>query len=143
VELLTLLLEKGAKVNQPAAEHMGATALQFAAIGGHIEIACRLLDHGADVNAPRSRTFGRKAMEGAAERGQIDTLQLLLNNGAHTHGPGRGQFVRSVKLAEDRGHFATAEFLRSSCGWTEEDRACYDCERFDEEEHLGLCYSDR
>jgi ankyrin repeat protein len=140
VELLILLLDRGANVNQPAAEHLRAPALQFAAVGGHIEVACRLLNYGADVNAPRLQEFGRTEMEGmAAERGHIDRLQLMLSNGAQTDGPGWGQFIRSVKLAESNGHLATARFLKSSCGWTEEDETSYDCERFDEDEYLGLC----
>ncbi|KAJ5363503.1 ankyrin repeat-containing domain protein [Penicillium cataractarum] len=139
LELLALLLTSGADVNHPPATHMGATALQFAATEGRLEIVCLLLDHGANVNASGSQTFGRTALEGAAERGHIDTLQVILSNGAQIDGLGRVQYVRSVKLAESNGHFATARLLRESGGWTEADRTRYDYERFDEEEHLGPC----
>ncbi|KAJ5733025.1 ankyrin repeat-containing domain protein [Penicillium manginii] len=135
-ELLTLLLDHGADVNHPPATNMGATALQFAASEGQIEIVCHLLDIGADVNAPRSQIFGRTAMEGAAERGHLDILQLIINNGAQTDGLGRGQLIRSVKLAENNGHFATARLLKSTCGWSEADKARCSLERFDEQEHL-------
>lgn len=80
--LVNLLVEKGANVNAPPFEHHGATALQFAAIGGFLGLAKTLLTHGADVNAPPAKIDGQTALEEAAEYGRIDMLQLLLNSGA-------------------------------------------------------------
>ncbi|KAJ6037306.1 ankyrin [Penicillium herquei] len=134
IELVKMLLESGAEVNHPPAAHSGATALQYAAIEGHLDVVGLLLDCGADPNASGSWSFGRTALEGAAEGGHIDTMQFLLNRGASVDGPFRVQFVRSVKLAEMKGHLAAGAFLRASCGWTQADQDCYEHQRFDEEE---------
>ncbi|KAJ5712867.1 uncharacterized protein N7483_010048 [Penicillium malachiteum] len=137
VELIRLLLENGAEVNHLPAAHSGATALQYAAIEGHLDVVGLLLDCGADPNASGSWSFGRTALEGAAEGGHIDTLQLLLNRGASVNGPSRVQFVRSVKLAEMKGHLAAGSFLKASCEWTQADQAFYEHQRFDEEEQFS------
>jgi ankyrin repeat protein len=51
MDIVYLLLEHGADVNAPPHNRYGATALQFAAIGGYAGIAFLLLQKGADVNA--------------------------------------------------------------------------------------------
>ena len=51
IDIVHLLLEHGADVNAPPHYRYGATALQFAAIGGYTGIALLLLEKGADVNA--------------------------------------------------------------------------------------------
>lgn len=134
IELVDTLLTAGADVNQGPALEGGATALQFASIRGYIGIARRLLDEGADIDAPRSLYFGRTALEGAAGSGRIDTLHLLLVEGASVHGTGRKQYVRAIKLAESRTHYAAAELLRDFGGWDEEDARQQESELFDFEE---------
>ncbi|KAK3384028.1 ankyrin repeat-containing domain protein [Lasiosphaeria ovina] len=121
LELVDMLLKRGADVNGPPAPSRGATALQFAASRGYLSIATRLLDAGANVNAPKAEREGRTALMGAAEHGRIDMLHLLLNRGANVHGSDRTQFVEAVFLAEQRGRRATAGFLKSHGGWTESD----------------------
>lgn len=138
IELMEILMSAGADVNQKAAWDRGATALQFAAIKGYIGIARKLLDAGADINAARSRYYGRTALEGAAEHGRLDMLQLLLNEGASVEGPGRRQYIRAIKLAEERTHYAAAVLLRKAGGWFESDIHQYKQEIFDREEERFL-----
>ncbi|KAH9232068.1 hypothetical protein K456DRAFT_1784249, partial [Colletotrichum gloeosporioides 23] len=122
IGLIQQLIEYGADINEPPYAPLGSTSLQIAASCGFFGIARRLLELGADPNAsgaesPRSRT----AIETAAENGRLDIVQLLLNSGTETSGRGRRQFVRSVALAERRGHHAIVRLLKSHAGWTEAD----------------------
>ncbi|KAG6354519.1 hypothetical protein INS49_004536 [Diaporthe citri] len=123
--LTTLLIERGACINAPAAEDSGATALQLACIHGYLAISLRLLELGADVNARGARKNGRTALEGAAEHGRIDTVQLLLNHGACTDGLHRAQYIKAVVHAEQNQHFAAAGLLKEHREWTAEDEECY------------------
>ncbi|KAK3365827.1 ankyrin repeat-containing domain protein [Lasiosphaeria ovina] len=86
LDMMQILLEAGANINAPASGCFGATALQIAAIKGHLGIAKQLLDLGADPNARRAASNGRTALEGAAEHGRIDMIELLLQHGAKTTG---------------------------------------------------------
>ncbi len=114
LELVEVLLEYGADVNAPPAREFGATALQFAAIGGYAGIAHLLLEKGADVNAEPAEIEGRTALEGAAEHGRIDMVQLLRNAGADiSESGGQGQYERALRRAWDNGHHATAKRLQS------------------------------
>lgn len=77
-ELLGLLLERGASVNQ-CSEFFGSNALYYATESGNCEIAQLLIDNGADV------IWGNKEEKPlfiAALNGHYDILQLLLNHGA-------------------------------------------------------------
>lgn len=78
--MVEYLLTKGAEINAPAAVNNGVTALQAAAINGHLRIAQILLEHGADIDAAASPDNGRTAIDGAAEFGRLDMVQLLLDN---------------------------------------------------------------
>ena len=84
------------------------TALQAAAIGGHLGIAHILLEAGANACAPPAEVYGRTALEGAAEHGRLDVLQLLLNAGARRD---RQSVVRAAELATENGHLAVARVL--------------------------------
>ncbi|EYE99308.1 uncharacterized protein EURHEDRAFT_423592, partial [Aspergillus ruber CBS 135680] len=50
VELVDILLQAGADVNQRPAKYRGATALQLTAIGGYIRVARKLLNRGASTS---------------------------------------------------------------------------------------------
>jgi ankyrin repeat protein len=104
-------LDSGADINMPPFDRYGATALQFAAIGGYIGIAQLLIQRGADVNAPSARIGGRTALEGAAEHGRIDMLQLLLSAGAQITGTGIKQYNRARELALENHHRAAFRLL--------------------------------
>lgn len=72
-------LSAGAKVDQP--DTTGATALQWAALGGHDHIVKLLIDAGADVNVAESSS-GMSPLHGAARWNRLTSARLLLANGA-------------------------------------------------------------
>lgn len=111
--LIEVLLEAGANINAPAAFKCGLTALQGAAICGHLNIALRFLELGADVNAAPAVIDGRTALDGAAEHGRLDMVQLLLKAGAEGDPSAENRFDRAVELARENGHFAVARLLES------------------------------
>ncbi|KAF8539188.1 ankyrin repeat-containing domain protein [Trichophaea hybrida] len=82
IELVRILLAKGADVNTPALYIKGRTALQAAAENGNIELVQILLASGADVNAPAAVDCGRTALQSAAERGYVELVRILLLAGA-------------------------------------------------------------
>jgi ankyrin repeat protein len=116
LELVEFLLGNGADVNAEAGIDGGLTALQGAAIRGHLKIALLLLDAGADVNADPAEKDGRMALDGAAEHGRLDMVQLLLNANAKSEEEGEPGYGTAVELAEENGHFAVAELLKSHSG---------------------------
>ena len=72
-------LSTGANVDQP--DKTGATALHWAALGGHDHIIRQLLDAKADVNAAEAGS-GMTPLHGVARWNRITTAKLLLANGA-------------------------------------------------------------
>ncbi|KAF6515501.1 hypothetical protein HZS61_005407 [Fusarium oxysporum f. sp. conglutinans] len=121
-EMIECLLKAGADVNLLPALENGATALQFAAINGHLGIAKRLLEMGALINAPGAALEGgRTALEGAAEMGRIDMIKFLLCQGVLTTGPGRLQYIKSIEYAAEEGHEAAERLLRDVRDWFPED----------------------
>ncbi|KAK2472788.1 hypothetical protein H9L39_14963 [Fusarium oxysporum f. sp. albedinis] len=122
IDIALYLLENGAKVNAPPAFYQGATALQFASIGGYLGFARHLLQLGARINVRGAHVRGRSALEGAAENGRLDMLALLVYHGAVTTGRGRQQLINSVAYAQGRAHNTAAEWLQETCGWTEADQ---------------------
>ncbi len=80
--VVRLLLERGANVR--AREGLlGATALIFACLAGHLEIARDLLHHGAEINARTND--GRTALLEASFAGHRKIVQMLLDRGAHVN----------------------------------------------------------
>ncbi|KAI1124379.1 ankyrin repeat-containing domain protein [Nemania abortiva] len=125
-DVVEVLLSYGAAVNPPTQLDQGATALQYAAIHGDLNLARILIDRGADINAPPAKSHGRTALEGAAEWGNIDMVQFLLGSGAELEGKMRAHFVRSVRLARDNGHSALADSIIMQSGpWTPNDELLY------------------
>lgn len=121
LEVIELLLSKGARINAPAALHRGVTTLQAASIKGYLGIARKLLELGADCNAPAAPYHGRTALEGAAEHGRIEMIHMLLNQGVKTEGKESRQYYRAIKFAHKQCHYAAANLLRGHRGWTDED----------------------
>ncbi|OCK80314.1 ankyrin [Lepidopterella palustris CBS 459.81] len=111
--LIEFLLAYGADVNADAGIDGGLTALQGAAIQGHMKLALLLLDAGADVNGDPAPIEGRTALDGAAEHGRLDMVQFLLNAKAMGDKEGKSRYDRAVGLAEENGHFAVVELLKS------------------------------
>jgi ankyrin repeat protein len=63
VQLLRLLIDRGADINAPPFAVRGRTALQAAALSGNMEMLRLLYDHGADINGPIALTDGITALE--------------------------------------------------------------------------------
>ncbi|KAH8657367.1 ankyrin repeat-containing domain protein, partial [Ilyonectria robusta] len=110
LEVIHLLLCEGADVNAPPAKKGGVTALQGAAIQGHMEIARLLLAHGALINALPALEEGRTAVEGAAEHGRMEMVRFLFSEGALPD-PFLG-FSRAIELAEKECHLGIVKYLR-------------------------------
>ena len=77
-ELFRHYLRREPKVNSRGSGR--ASALQFAAYGGHETIARLLIRHGVDVNAKDG--FRDTALHAAAGGGYTDIVRLLLEHGA-------------------------------------------------------------
>lgn len=103
--------QQGADCNAPASDSKGVTALQAAAIGGHLPIAVMLLKAGANINAPAAEISGRGALEAAAEHGRLDIVSLLLENETDIDGL-ESRCESAAKLAERNGHIFIARMLR-------------------------------
>ncbi|KAL1848520.1 hypothetical protein Daus18300_013573 [Diaporthe australafricana] len=123
MDLVTLLVNAGAKVNAPAAMDSGATALQIASIQGFIPMVEYLISQSADPHAAGAAKHGRTALQGAAEHGRKDVVDLLLAHGASTAYQHREQVVKAVLYAEKSGQSVIARILRESFlpYWSSED----------------------
>ncbi|SCO42943.1 uncharacterized protein FFMR_07103 [Fusarium fujikuroi] len=139
VDVAVYLFGKIANINAPPAFEGGATALQFAAIGGHIGLARQLIEVGARINARGSGKHGRSALEGAAEHGRLDMLALLVHHGAVTTGPGRQQLINSVAFAQQRAHITAADWLKKNCGWCDENQRQLEFVDADADYPVGEC----
>ncbi|KAI1127294.1 ankyrin [Nemania abortiva] len=130
LEIVRLLISRGAQANAPAANnhlsYHGATALQFATVSGYLEIARMIIEAGGDCNAPAAETCGRTALEGAAEHGRLDMLKYLLECGTRTEGAFCRQYFRAIKFAEEETHYAAAQLLRDHRVWSGEDHEIFD-----------------
>lgn len=78
VELVNLLLDRGAKIN--AATQDGWTALHFACLRGDEGLVQLLLDRDADVSM--TTTSGVSALSIATSEGDREIVELLLDRGA-------------------------------------------------------------
>ena len=78
VESVTLLLDRGAKIN--ATTQDGWTALHFACLWGDEGLVQLLLDRGADVSI--TTTAGVSALSIATFEGNRNIIELLLDRGA-------------------------------------------------------------
>jgi ankyrin repeat protein len=80
-QMVQFFIENNAIVDAEPA-YGGGTALQLAAMSGHVGIATLLIERGADVNHPPARGPGRTAFEAAAEWCRPDVMYLLVQHGA-------------------------------------------------------------
>jgi hypothetical protein len=109
------VLAEGADVNKVGAN--GFSALTWASIGNHLEIATVLLEHGADVNKPTNQ-LGMTPMSAACALGYLALTQLLSSYGAAR----TFTIDRTKWTAEERatftGHPDITAWLVTSCKWT-------------------------
>ncbi|KAI1133687.1 hypothetical protein F5Y10DRAFT_283959 [Nemania abortiva] len=96
LDLVRLLVQRGADVNQPPKEFRGRTALQAACEGElldtdeysiNTDVVRFLIDKGADINAPPAPFGGVTALQAAAMRGNFEIVLLLLDQGADINAP--------------------------------------------------------
>ncbi|KAI1333039.1 hypothetical protein F5Y16DRAFT_354651 [Xylariaceae sp. FL0255] len=126
LDLVRLLVQRGADVNAPARGHRGMTALQAACSSGCISkrahdimmtIVRFLVKKGADINAfpPLDHTgqrSGYTAFQSAAKSGDIETASFLLDHGADINAPGAGPFGGcALDLAVREGRVDMTKFL--------------------------------
>ena len=96
MEVVRLLLDKGANVNIQGGEY--GSALQAAATSWRdsVEVVWLLLDKGASVNI-QGGTYGN-ALQAAAWRGNVELVRLLLDKGAGVHVQG-GEYGTALQAA--------------------------------------------
>ncbi|MGH0165406.1 UNVERIFIED_CONTAM: hypothetical protein FKN15_048721 [Acipenser sinensis] len=75
VEMVNLLLEKGANIN--AFDKKDRRALHWAAYMGHLEVVSLLINHGAEISCKDKR--GYTPLHAAASNGQLGVVKHLLN----------------------------------------------------------------
>ena len=109
-EIVKLLLDQDADVNQSAKNALLVQPLHAAVSNGDAKIVELLLRHGANVNARQQNGF--TPLHGAAGAGRMDLVKILLDHGADvkaTSDDGK----TGADLAEARGHAETAAGLRA------------------------------
>ncbi len=84
IEIVKLLIKKGAKVNAKFERYDDVTALMLAAESGHLEVVKALIKGGADVDVRTAN--GDTALIAAVAKGHVDIIKLLLKEGADVNG---------------------------------------------------------
>ncbi|KAH8176418.1 ankyrin repeats (3 copies) domain-containing protein [Sarocladium implicatum] len=151
--MIRALLDEGPDVSANAGRHQGGTALQYAAIHNHLDLARELISRGSlkDINAHRSPFEGRTALEGASEHGRLDMVDFLLSYGAKTSGSGQRQYLRAIKFAKSENHIAVLKLLKNHRQWTKQDETRWkedeelmeeDCPETDDDYPVSECSDD-
>jgi CheY-like chemotaxis protein len=91
------LLDKKADLNLSC--RLGKTALHYAAIGGHIDVAELLISRGARTSA--RDTENRDPLADAVEAGLSDMAQFLLRHGARIEGKSGGKSYLHIAVDHD------------------------------------------
>ncbi len=118
LELVRLLLEKGAQVNHQGKG--GSTALHRAANEAKADVVRLLLQHGADPNITNAKneTPLHRAISGQGNRENIEVIKLLVQSRAKLNIPNH-EGVTPVRLAAIRGAREAYDFLLAVAGGTE------------------------
>jgi ankyrin repeat protein len=106
IEVVKLLLEKGADVNKH--NEGGETPLHYAARHGHVKVMEILLDHGADPT--KKGTGCGTPMQWAGSRGQIRAIKMLMRYGVSINQPGSGD-TTALHEAAEHDHPDAVRFL--------------------------------
>ena len=85
MEMVKLLVERGADINAKYRSDEGMTALMYAVFNNNFEAVELLLKHGADINAKDDH--GRTPLMLAVNCGQLKMIKLLLDFGANINTP--------------------------------------------------------
>jgi ankyrin repeat protein len=106
IEVVKLLLEKGADVNKH--NEGGETPLHYAARHGHVKVMEILLDHGADPT--KKGTGCGTPMQWAGRGGQIGAIKVLMRYGVSVNQRGSGDGT-ALHEAVNHDHPDTVRFL--------------------------------
>jgi ankyrin repeat protein len=107
-EVVQLLLDSGAAVNQHSQNTMRVAPLHSAVAIGSIELVKILLDHGAQIDAPQQN--GITALHAAAHHGNTELVQLLLKQGADSSLQ-TSEGKTALDFAKEDGHQDIIQFL--------------------------------
>jgi len=118
-DLVTFLLERGAKVEHEIRNENLFTALTGAVAEGHLQVAKLLLDLGANVNHRYAE--GSMPLITAAANGDADMVQLLLAHGADPNAA-NDEGKRAIDVAAERGHGVVVMLLRNRTAAVTVDR---------------------
>ena len=108
LEIVNLLLGRGAEVNVVSRNDMAVRPLHSAAAGRHLAVAQVLLAHGADVHAKSHG--GWTALHSAADHGQIEFIRTLLEHGARPD-VRNDEGLSPLDLARRGAHSEVADLL--------------------------------
>lgn len=107
-EIVQLLLNNGARVDETGENKIHGTALYEAAGGGYRDIVQLLLNHGAQINSVGEKTG--MALNAPVARGRREMVRFLLDNGAQINSTG-GEYGTALHLAAACGHWEMVQFL--------------------------------
>lgn len=113
LDVVELLLEKGADVNLPSRNAQHVMPLHSAVAHQHLAIAKALLAHGADVNAIQADNFS--PLHEAAQNGLTDMIHLLLAHGANVN-MRKADGETPLTIAQKQGHQEAATLLQQHGG---------------------------
>lgn len=102
--VVALLIER--KVNVAKRSPFGDTAVNLAALGGHVEIVRMLLDHGAELNP----ATGWSPLQYAAFENRAEMVKFLIQKGAQKDALAPNGYT-ALMLAARNGHIAAATAL--------------------------------
>ena len=108
VEIVTLLLQRGADINK-VDRRCGWTALTYAAEEGQLEIVTLLVERGADVNAADEDEW--TALMRAAGKGHEEIVTLLLERGADVNKKNERNASTALMRAAANGHTSVVRVL--------------------------------
>lgn len=110
LEIMKLLISKGARVNQHEPE-LGYTALHIASLhGNHLSVE-ELLKAGANINAKNALNY--TPLMKAAEEGNLKTVQVLLSHGANIKAKDIDGET-ALSKARKKGHHDVIEAIRNA-----------------------------
>jgi hypothetical protein len=108
VQIVDMLLNRGADVNVSTQDGYYGTALQAASDRGHKQIVEMLLDRGADVNAQGK--YHVTALHMASDRGYEQIVKMLLDKGADVNVQGE-YYGTALQEALEEGHEQVVKML--------------------------------
>lgn len=113
LDVVELLLARGADVNLPSQNAQHVMPLHSSVAIQNIAITQALLAHGADVNATQEDGF--TPLQEAAQNGQMEMVKLLLEHGAKID-VRMASGKTALEIAQAAGHHAVADFLQQHSG---------------------------